>query len=187
MHGGKSLAGVASPLLKNGRYSKYLPERLQERYRTAVTDPNLLVLREDISLLDARLADVLTRVDTGESGARWKQVKTACTAYAKARNTEEENACWDDLRAAISAGVADYEAWDEIHDVLMRREKLVASERKRLVDLQQMITAEQANVLMKQIADSIRTHVTDRDAVQAISADLLRLLNTQPRGVVEVR
>lgn len=197
MHGGKSLGGIASPTTKTGRYSKFLPAHLKDRYEDAIHDRNLLVMRDDIGLVDARVGDLVSKLDQADNAARWGEVRTAFEAYTEAldaaESTESEEAeetvefALQRLRSAIYAGRNDDAVWDKITDGLNERRKLVESERKRLVDLQQMITAEQANVLMKQIADSIRTHVTDPGTLQAISADLLRLLNTQSRGMVEIR
>src|SRR5690349_13713695 len=75
LHGGKTPSGIASPQYKTGRYSRVLPTRLQSRYDAARTDAALLELRDDISLLDARLEDLLSRVDTGESGVLWASLK----------------------------------------------------------------------------------------------------------------
>jgi hypothetical protein len=69
-HGGKSLAGIASPTYKEGKYSKHLPQRMREAYALAIDDPQLLEQREQIGIIDARLIDLLARVDTGESGRR---------------------------------------------------------------------------------------------------------------------
>lgn len=176
MHGGKSPVGIASGTFQSGRYSRYLPTRLLDRYHEAGADPDLLVLREDIALLDARLADLLGRVDTGESGARWQQVKAAWKAWQKSRGTEQEAGVLADLQASIFAGVSDMEAWAEIHEGLIRREKLVASERKRLVEMQQVLSATEAMVLLAQVADTVRRHVSDRVALANISADLARLV-----------
>src|SRR6187399_1656871 len=71
LHGGKSLGGVASPSFTTGKYSKYLPTRMLDRYHEAAEDHELIALREDVALLDARIADMLQRVDTGESGEIW--------------------------------------------------------------------------------------------------------------------
>src|SRR3954452_17185048 len=76
MHGGKSLAGAASPAFKTGRHSTYLPVRLLAGYQEAERDPELLALRDEIALIDSRLADVLSRVDSGESSRIWRSLNT---------------------------------------------------------------------------------------------------------------
>jgi hypothetical protein len=175
MHGGTSLAGVASPTLTTGRYSKYLPERLLERYQDAAQDADLLAMRQELALLDARLADVLQRVDTGESGALWKNVQDAFRDFERERNSEREFVAWMRLASTIQDGMADYAAWQEVGRLIDQRQRLAESERKRLVDMRQMITAERAMVLLAAITDTIRRHVSDRSTLAAISADLARL------------
>jgi hypothetical protein len=77
VHGGKTLVGSASPTYRTGRYSKYVPERLRERYEAAEDDAELLSLRGEIALTDARLLDLLARVNTGESGQLWAELRRA--------------------------------------------------------------------------------------------------------------
>ena len=57
-----------------------------------------------------------------------------------------------------------------------QRRKLVESERRRLVDRQQVLTVERALVLIGAIAGIIKAHVKDRATLAAISADLERLV-----------
>ena len=59
IHGGDTPVGLAAPNFKTGRYSKYLPAGLAERYVAARTDPELLSLRDEIGLVDTRITEVL--------------------------------------------------------------------------------------------------------------------------------
>ncbi len=178
MHGGKSLKGIASPTFKNGRYSKFIPARLSARYTEAQKDSELLALRDDISLLDARLADVLSRVDTGESGRLWRALQAKYDEMVAAQAKQDIQSAMlalADLGALIQQGMGDWGAWHEVSSLLDQRRKLVESERKRLVEMQQMISAENVMVLIGAIAGVIRQHVTDRTALAAISQELNRL------------
>src|SRR4051812_28697546 len=74
MHGGKSLSGPASPTFTTGRHSKYLPARLLARYQEMTQDAELLALRDEIALIDARISDVLQRVERGESSRIWREL-----------------------------------------------------------------------------------------------------------------
>lgn len=88
MHGGATPAGVALPHFRTGRRSRDLPARLAARYQEARSDPQLLELREGIALVDARIADLLARVDAGESGARWRALQVhfrVCSARCSVR------------------------------------------------------------------------------------------------------
>src|SRR3990167_2348387 len=178
-HGGKSLAGIASPAFKHGRYSKYLPSRLLERYQEASGDPELLALRDELSLTDARLTDILARVDTGEAGAVWQAARRALSDFRKASAAGDTKKMADHLRemeSLIDQGFSDYAAWDEIGRLIEQRRRLGDSEQKRLVAMQQMITAEQAMILLAAVVDVVRQNVSDRGVLAAISAGIGRLM-----------
>ncbi len=182
MHGGKSLAGIGSPNFKTGRYSRYLPERLIERYQESSNDSELLALRSEIALTDTRLADLLSRVDTGESGVLWKSAQSVfldLIAANASSDREKGTTALNDLNRILNLGVDDYLAWDEIGKMLEQRRKLVESERKRLTDMEQMITAERAMVLLSAVVAIIKEHVTDRKALSAISTDIGQLISTR--------
>jgi hypothetical protein len=178
IHGGKSLRGPAHPNFTNGRYSTVLPTRLLARYREAEKDAELTSLRSELALVDARLADLLTRVDTGESGALWGAVLKAHRAFRRFKTTGDVTRMREalaELEACIDAGVPDYQAWAEIQELIETRRKLCDSETRRLVVLQQMISAEQLTILLGVIVEIIARHVTDRQAISSIATDLQRL------------
>lgn len=179
IHGGKSLKGVASPLYKSGRYSKFLPTRLQERYAESVNDPDLLELRTSVALLDSRLEDLIHRVDSGESGEAWALARRMLEVLKDAMSAGDvatAGAAMKELERIIARGMADYAAWHEIGSTLEQRRKMVESERKRLVEMQQFISHEKALLLIGAITEVIRRNVTDRTALAAISLDLTRLM-----------
>jgi hypothetical protein len=73
-HGGKVPRGPALPQFRHGRYSRFLPSRLAATYQTAAKDPELLSLRHEFALVDARSTiyfSVLIRGKAGRSGPRW--------------------------------------------------------------------------------------------------------------------
>jgi hypothetical protein len=67
LHGGKSPRGLASPLTKTGRYSRDLPTRVAARYESALADPTLLSLRDDVAVLQAAITDVMAEIRDAES------------------------------------------------------------------------------------------------------------------------
>lgn len=185
IHGGKSLRGIASPSFKHGRYSKAMPSRLLEKFNESQSDPRLLELAEDISLIDARLSDVLVRVDSGESGQLWQKLRATHDAMIKAKNEGDMMIMalkLNDLGQLIERGLGDYAAWAEVVRLLDQRRRFVESERKRMVEMQQMITSERAMVLLAVVVDTVRRHVTDRDTLAAISADIGKLVAHQVGG-----
>jgi hypothetical protein len=138
----------------------------------------LLELRSEISLTDARLADLLNRVDSGESGALWQALMTARGDLLLARRANDAMKQAQALNAIlelISQGHADYRAWGEIATVLEQRRRLVESERKRLTEAQQTLTIEKAMLLIGAIGGIIKAHVTDVTTLRKISADISAL------------
>lgn len=168
-----------APLTREGRYSKYLPARLAGRYEEANKDTELLALREEVSLVDSRLADLLKRVDTNEAGYWWKELQRIHREYHEAVKKSDIAAMSKSLAELwhiIQSGVSDYAAWNEVYGVLEQRRKLVESERKRLVEMQQYVTAEKAMLLISALVGIVQTHVTDDRAIKAISADVGKLI-----------
>lgn len=169
--------------ITHGRYSKRLPDRLAARYRESQRDPRLLELRDEINLLDARLGELLDHLPTGESGLRWRQVQMAfdnMTAVIAGGDAELFRLALDRLSRAVRGGDHEYQVWQEICQVIEQRKRLVESERKRLVDMQQMITAEHAFGLMTSIAAIIREYVRDGATLAAISTKLRALATIEP-------
>ena len=174
MHGGKTPSGIASPHFRHGRQSKYMPSRLLERYTEALDDPDLLALRDELALVDARLTDVLGRVDTGEAGRHWLALADAWRRMEEATDEATRRDAFMDIATRIKAGVADYAAWDDVLRLVEQRRRLAESERKRMVEMQQMVTTDKALALVSLLIDVVRRHVTDRKALSAISEDIRR-------------
>ena len=180
MHGGKSLAGIASPRLKTGEYSRYLTTldgKLRDRFLEAQKNPDILSLSPDIYMLDARIEDVMSRVLQGESGERWRVALTAFDEFASAqadKNREGALAALTKLSNLLRSGVADYTAWDEVKDLWKHRTRLVESERKRLIESRQMMAVDVMLVLASALAAAVKRHVTNADTLAAIQRDVDR-------------
>lgn len=57
IHGGTTPVGMALPQYKHGRYSKYLPSGLAQKYNDALLDTELVTLRDDIALVDSKIQE----------------------------------------------------------------------------------------------------------------------------------
>jgi hypothetical protein len=180
MHGGKTPSGIAAPAFKSGRYSKHLPSRLIASYEAAQQDADLLNLNAEIALIDARLVDVLGRVDTGESGKVWRDLKETFQemrdAFAR-RDTQTVQHALTEMGRFIDAGHADYAAWADVRGLVDQRRKLVQVEARRRTDMQQMLTAEQAMVLLARVTAAIKAHVSDPASLAAIAAEFGRIVD----------
>lgn len=185
MHGGLTPTGIALPQFKTGRYSKSIPARLAATYGEAQRDPKLLELRDEVSLVDARLHELLQHIDTlgdpaswQQAAAFWHEAKTESDPFRKAR---AENA----LDALLERATDQYAAWAGVSQAIEQRRRLVESEHKRLVAMEQMIPAEKAMSLVAALLESIRRHVRDPEQLAGIQADFSRLTAADDHHIVD--
>jgi hypothetical protein len=153
MHGGKSRGGVASPRFKNGRYSRYLPQRLLEQYNEILNDPRLMEIREDIALFDAL---------------------TMCTLEEMARIED----AW--ASGAISETILHREQRRlrrELGKMFLRRANLVLAETTRQTRERTTLTAEQAMAFVAAMADAVTAHVKDEAILNTVVADFNRIID----------
>jgi hypothetical protein len=192
-HGGKNLSGMASPTFKHGRYSKVLPARLAANYEASITDQELLSLRSEISLIDARVMELISKVDSGEAGKLWLDLQKSMAEFDNLQR--QASAAYDDekkradllkasadtlnsIKGMIKHGASEWMIWQEIADGLENRRKLTETEQKRLVAMQTMVTTEQAMILVSALTAAVKKHVTDVQQLSKIQTEFVRLVNT---------
>jgi hypothetical protein len=149
------------------------------KYQAAERDPELTSLRSELALIDARLVDLLTRVHSGESGALWRALRKSYRALKLAQRTGDVakmHEAFAEMETRIEAAVVDTDAWNEIHTLVESRRKLADTESRRLATLQQMITQEQALLLIGRITDIITRHIPDQQVLGNVVIDLQRLI-----------
>src|SRR5690625_616309 len=174
LHGGATPRGKDLPQTKTGRWSKDLPTRLAARYHEALKDSRLLELRDELALIDARLSELVAQLDGGEAGAIWADLMKARREFNDESSRRDAILTMLEL---IERGAAEWQKWDDVLRTIERRARIAESERRRLVEAQQMISVEQVNVLIAAVSSIIRQHVKDRDALRAISADIGGILS----------
>lgn len=183
MHGGKTPRGLAAPSWQHGRYSKALPAGLGAAYERARTDGELIALRDELALVDARLTALLESLTSGGGAEAWERLSAAWRRLERAPTGDagqlERAAALRVIHDLIVAGAAEASVWSEVYDALELRRRLADTERKRLEALRATITAQEAMALIGTLAASVKRHVTDRAALAAITADLERAL---PQG-----
>lgn len=196
LHGGASLAGIASPQWKTGMYSKVLAGAgpIADFYRQARANPALLQLAEQIALVDARVFELIARMNQGESLTAWDRVKdatdrleTAFLALREAQKTRdvagmmasltEIGEAKEALREASTKGESDLETWTAITQQLYLRKKLVDSESRRRKDAHDMVNKDQVLALMSALAQSVLRHVPDVRQRQAVVDDMRLLMS----------
>lgn len=177
-HGGKSLKGSASPRFTSGRWSKYMPLRLLEKYNEAANDPELLAVRHDIALMDGRIADLLSRVDAGDSAALFDKASEAFRGFRAAleRNDGETMRIHlQTLDRLLAQGRSDYAAWEDVRVLLEQRRKMIETEMRRLEKMQQFVTAEEVTALVTAIGHVAKRVIKDPQVLNEFTAELLSL------------
>jgi hypothetical protein len=182
MHGGMSLSGINAPAFKDGRYSKYIPTRMLERYNEAIADPELLAQRHEVALIDARLGDLLKRADEADPSKALEQARLYNIEIQKAVHDENYGRMLVmalQLDGVLNDAQDDHHVWDEVQSLIEQRRKVVESERKRLVEMQQMVSTEKALTLVTALLAAVKENVPDRQALTAIQVTFNRLVTAE--------
>lgn len=181
-HGGPTPNGPASPHYKTGKWSDYAPEHLIDRYQQWRSDPQLLNLSDDIALTDARISDLLSRVDTGESGAMWKVLRRLnAEAIAALRSGSAAEAAYalTELNRLINAASQDYAMWSEIIGLMDSKRKGVESQRRAMVEAKLMLSVDQAVMFADALLEAVRNNVSDVETLSAISTEFNSILSRE--------
>lgn len=193
LHGGKTPRGAGLPQTRHGRYSRDLPARLGERYEEGLVDEELYDLRAETAVVQARIGDLLRRVDSGESGHLWAALVNVWPKYLAAlrkKDEEEAGEYRQYIDQLIHNGAGDYQAWVEVMAAMENKRKLADAARKREMDLGLMVSATQIGALILAMVDifrgNVRRHVSDegeqRELLLSTSTAIDRLLDIGDRG-----
>lgn len=190
MHGGATPTGVASPHFKHGRYSKYLPSQLLEKYKDASQDADLLALRDEISLIDVRIRELVEKIPQGGATHSWIDLRAAWGELLSAqRNNDETKMRLAFLKVGdiIRNGAEEAAVWQSIEQSLETRRRLTSAEAKRLTDMNQVITAEKAIALVYAVLDAVKTPILEYES-KGMPADktLLSVIGKQVRKLVSL-
>lgn len=158
-HGGHAAVGEANGRYTTGKYSKYFPEKLKDKYHEFLEDPDLTTNRQEIAALEVRLSQLIEQVEEDMSQRTWAMWTRLWNQFILAVRSG------DGLKQAELVGVMDEfitnrsdqdRAWMDIERMADTRRKLADSEHKRMVAMQQMLTVEQAMMLMGSLVSAIK-------------------------------
>lgn len=191
MHGGKNKRGINHYAVKRAKskvpskYSEHIDTDLDGRYLRALNDPQLLSLRDDIALFEARMTQLIERVDSGESRELWTRASKYLKAFHDAKKIPDAREAsiamkeaMSGLRLVINRGLEDYYIWDDIMKTYNMKERAVNSEHKRGVEMGNMITAHQAIALITTVMNIVSKNVTDPDAITSIQDGIKAVAQT---------
>jgi hypothetical protein len=183
-HGGKTPCGMASPHWKGGKYSKYVPKGLKNSYERALSDAELLSLRDDIALLESRQVEILETISKANEGApQWEDVARTvdrvCLAVASG-NEKSRTVSLQDLVKIVREGVKSQgtvqRGWEELRETLQDKIKATSAEAKRLDEMNQTMTKQEALNLMGLVISAVRDNVSDSQVLGRIQERLNSVL-----------
>lgn len=187
-HGGRTPIAAGSPHFKDGSRSKYraiFSGNALEHYAFARDDPRYLEMREEIAVLDTLLLEELKRARVGGGGALWEELGSTWERFKAARpETDAATAgrCLRRVGEIVEEGAARHAAQREALEILERKRRLTETERRRIVEAQRTINEAQAMAFVAALVGIIRTHVTDRETLAAIHADVGQLVHQRVAG-----
>lgn len=155
---------------------------MSSRFEEALADADLVQLGRDIALIDSRLGEVLSEITQDSTGTIFGSLRRAFNDYTKSNDPAKKQVAFVEMEFLIEQGAEDWQKWQEVYSVLEQRRKMVESEAKRQVQLQQTLTTSQAVNMLAAVIDTVKRHVTDVDALRAISADIAGLAASQTVG-----
>ncbi len=184
-HGGTNTGriGIASSRFKTGKTSKYLPDRLISQFKNSKVDQNLLELRYEVALVDARIVELTSELDKKGNVVHFKDIKRSVKKLkrevAKGADPNALILVLDSIEDSLNAEVKNSAVWKDIGEQIDRRLRLTESERKRLIDGHHMISVERMMMLVANILKIILENVPDMQARHKIRSSLLTLLPSQ--------
>ena len=179
-HGGKSLAGKDSPSFKTGRFSKYLPDRLAEKYEEALSDPDLISLSNELALVDSQLTTQLELWhESGMNADGWARARELFRSFRRHSSAGDRVRALndlEDLRILLDEGNENMIAWKFIGELIEQRRRLVETERKRLSDEDHAVSIDKLVLFMGALLDIIRRRVGDERTQREIAQDVRALM-----------
>lgn len=164
---------------ERSKMSKHVPDHIDRgpnlaaMYEQAYQDPELLSIRPLLGLAAVRIQQLAARISDSESQNRWRSVldgwrefrSLVFSEFGKGLDRLESS---DDLKdafwkvyAVMDGAYHDYQSWRDIFDFSRVYRELSESERKRLKEMQQMITAEEAFELVADLQAVITEELAD--------------------------
>lgn len=146
----------------NGRYSKLMPKNLAELYEEARNDPELLEMKTEAAVLDARLCQLISKVNENDNGKVWKELNLALNDLEAARATGDKQGVANALNgmaAIIHQGASNHSTWSEIERLVLAKRKLAETVLKKEMQQERYLTIDKVLVLSAMVVQVFRQSV----------------------------
>lgn len=164
-HGGMTPNGLASPHIKHGLYSAYLPAKLSSNYQDLLTlGQDLFKIDDETAALTTLIQQQLERLETGESGAAWGKLQALYEEMAilgqkpdkSAADVQRFNALFVELGKIIGHGSMAFSARSEAVGLMEQKRKMVSDERKDWAAKHQAMSFDRVMLILTAFAHSFK-------------------------------
>ena len=187
-HGGMSVSGPGHPNYIDGRHSRFLPAGIREGYEKQRDDSKLVELRDEIALTDTLLGQVFAHADLGNTRKTMAQLRglvEQIKQHSAKRNGAGIVATIEEIDTVVSTQHGQLEALFEIAVLVDLRRKLVTAEANRIHKMHQVLTTEQALILLDQVVRVISENVRDRKQLAGITSGIKSIVDANPAPPIE--
>ena len=201
IHGGMSLSvkvtGDGEIAKGRAKYAAFAPDSVVRKMVNADTDKELISLRGEITLIEARIHQLLERVEAEEAGVIWEKARDtlskwqrstrlaqeAVDAHERKRHESRAREYMLELDELINRGASDHMVWAEISKQLAEKRRMAESETKRMAQIEGTMTQKQAMEFALHVYDLVAENVTDVKALSNIQKGLTGLMGTNTNQV----
>lgn len=183
IHGGKSLKGAEHPQFKDGRYSKYMPVRLQAIYQEIEQDLEANILSRNIHLREALIRQKLEMLeDAPDSQQAWNELRSLIddvhTAYNK-MDDAKMTLTLEKINRVIDERVLYHMAATEIRKDLNEQRNDTTAKANISMKGESAISAAELMAFIGAIMNLISSTVTNSKERESIYYAIQRLTSTQ--------
>lgn len=192
-HGGKAnLKAKYEPIkgsaIVTGKNSKSIIANLASKYVEMGKSGPLVSNRKTLSILDARITELLDRIEEGYSVQRIKTIVSAWETLKESvpglrmwvKESKKASGAYNTLDSEVDKAFHDYESWQQIGEFFNLRSKISKDEMSILKDMRALITAEDAYDLVAQLLAATITVLGDvpdgPKYIQSIHREFARIL-----------
>ena len=174
-HGGETPKGTRCANYGHGKYSADLPDKCAADYLAAISDPEIHALTHEIGVIEARYRQLMRRAETGDLGHAWITLDANLQAFLEADDTMKRGDTLKALEHTVKRGANDFLLWQTLQDTTKLLSTLRLQEHRRIVDLQLVLTQQQAQEFLAVIKQALYESVTmhaEASIASAILADM---------------
>lgn len=179
-HGGDSLKGAAHPAFKgNSRYAPFVRNAaLAERLEAFVADEQLMDLRHNAALTEARIAQLLETLGDGELAGAWVRLRDLISDAQKALRAQQMDSFalyWLEIRRIVNEGAQQYLVWAELMSLNERKRKLVETSEKISLMGERSISVADHLATVATITQVFLSHIKDEQTRRKVIAEIQRV------------